>query len=578
MRSCVLLPSARLPHRHPISRSVWWAVAVTFTACAQQPPTPDAAVTPLIDAGPLPSPVVLELRPTSAGPGGDGGYALGSEVAYTRFRLFVDGDETRVIEGVSDGGRVEFADVPGTDNVIELRSQHPRLADVERVTRFETHRREIHVAAPLWSRADVRNTPSISLRFNFTGLSPWERGADGFAAYSSGAGLSREWEPDYLADGAPENDDTAVTMELSTAAMQSLELRSGTPVLEAARGDTLTLVQFRSPPSAQLDGGISEAWDPWAWVRPLRSVAVAQVAAPDFSAEQPISLDAVFTPLEVTPMTVDLRSDTFAAASEELMMPASVLMQSINTVTFAPGSGGRLYRAPRSRIWGHLSRASQPIPENPRCYPDLTGWCDPRECAGDCNRTVTSNYRAPDNALLPLAMTHPHTEPGTELLITQWWIWTMVDTPEFGRVGVYTLHQTEQPVPDEETIVVERQLGAPRELTIDGALYAPNDTTPRIVDTEAHTVAWLPPSLGVPSHYEVTVVEYAAARTLLGVFTERTTRTQVRVPRGELQPGQLYVVRVVAVEDPNDPDDARTASARVMHRRAEATTGLFRVE
>lgn len=522
--------------------------------------------------------VVVETRYLAGGPHGDGGFLQSDIASYSSIKLFVGGDAGVVRTGRFDDGRIVFEDVPTTDNVLELRYPHPQLAGGTLVVRQETHRRAIYLGYYQWARSDVALAEAgTNLRIDATGLVPWSETDDTLYAYSAQAQFARGWWPDPDLTTAPAQDATTVTgTEVNTADMGAEDYRTTPAIVDASRGDTLTLLQHRQPWFTGPDGGLLDAWDPWAATYPLLTIAHAQVSMPQFSAAEPVQLTASFTELTPSPFTLAINADSFAASAADLEMPATARMASNNTIYFEAGDGETLYLAPSPVIWNHSSRSSQRIPENPECYPNQLGACDAG--CNACDSPLTTDYRAPGNFVLPAYFTHPITDPGTEMLATDWRISTIVTVPDAGALSLTAWNYNSRPVPLATSVVVERVLSPPRAVRVHGASVPPSTPNVTTLNSATPTLSWSAPSQGTPDFYRVQVVEYVvrspgnvALYSQLNLMTSSTTAT---IPEGVLLPGHLYVLRVVATIDPNDPDDVRLVRRAASYHRAEAITGV----
>lgn len=539
--------------------------------------------TPTRDAGsPDERVVFVELRSIAAGPNGDGGFVYEPPVAYTSIKLFRDEDDETPITGSYDGGRVVFEYVPTVDNIIELRSPHASRPDTTYVERFETHRRDIYRGMSLWARQDVTHTDAgVDLNASFTGLAPWSPNEDYFYLYSSQASLARYRAPSSLgiSGGA-----TYVTgLPINTAQMVNEDSSWTTPLVDASRGDRLTVVQQRYVSPTSINGVALPAWNPWAGGWSLRSIASGDVPSPRFAGAQPVSLTASLAPLPVTNKRLKVLGDSLSLYMEELEHPYTQLL-SANYIYFEPGGDGRIYQAPIPSIWEHVSRRSTYTPVNSACYPDLDGECD-AGCA-QCDSRTTLPLNHPSTIELPVALTHPFTDPGTEMLFTLWRTYTTVNVADAGTFTLSTWNSAVRPLPDDGVITATLSLSAPRRITTAGVEVSRTAQNLPSIELRTETVtgtpwrfgvSWLAPRYGTPQYYDVSIDEYAAsAGSTVARF--RTRATAVVVPDGVFRPGRVYSVLVEAVEDSDDPDDRRTMSARQTRRTAGAVTGLFTVK
>lgn len=179
-------------------------------------------------------------------------------------------------------------------------------------------------------------------------------------------------------------------------------------------------------------------------------------------------------------------------------------------------------------------------------------------------------------------MTHPFTEPGTEMLAYDFRISATIDVPDAGTVLVPAWNNNSLVLPSTSTVVLERALSAPQQLRVDGVAQPPSQGFTKLTFTNAPTVSWAAPSLGTPNFYRLQLVEmtlrspgnYSSAI----VSTVRTKATSATLPEGLLRPGHFYFIRVTAVVDPNDTDDGRQHLRTAVYRSAEAITTLFQVE
>lgn len=541
--------------------------------------------TPTRDAGsPEERLVFVELRSIAAGPNGDGGFVYEPPVAYTSIKLFSDEDDETPITGSYDGGRVVFEYVPTVDNIIEFRSPHASLPDTTYVERFETHRRDIYRGLSLWARQDVAHADAgIELSASFTGLRPWSNDEDFFYAYSSQASFARSWAP---AGGALADGGTFITgMRINTDDMSADDWETN-PLVDASRGDRLTIVQQRETWTTSLNGVALPSHNPWSGTWPLTSIASGDVPSPRFGRASPVSVTASLAPLPVTNKRLKVVADSLKLYMEELESPYTRLA-SANAIYFEPGGDGRLYLSPVPSIWEHTSRRSTYSPVNPACYPDFDGQCD-AGCAA-CDSQVTLPLNHPSTVELPVALTHPFTDPGTEMLLTLWRTYTVVGVPDAGVFTLITRNTTVRPLPADTVVTATLSLSAPRGITTAGIEVSRTAETPAVIELRERTVigtpwhfgvSWQAPRYGTVNYYWVNVIEHAAVDGEWGSFvvaTVRTSGTSVTIPDGVFRPGHLYMVRVTAIEDTDDPDDRRTVSALQTTRSAEALTGIFTV-
>ncbi|PZR10443.1 MAG: hypothetical protein DI536_19540 [Archangium gephyra] len=364
----------------------------------------------------------------------------------------------------------------------------------------------------------------FDLRFDVTGLTPWNPDEDTLFAYSSLAQVARGWAPDPGAAVTLDRDATSVSgLEVNTLDMSADDYRSVPAVVDASKGDALKLVQRRTAWVTSFDAGVLERWDPWAGSYATSSIASANVTMPNFS-------------------------------------------------------GDALYLTPTTAISSSASRGSQRIPVDVACYPDFDNVCD-AGCTA-CNSALTTQYRHPGNVMLPTHATHPFDEPGTEMLASDWRIWTPLAIPDAGSLSLSAWNYNAVPVPNAATVVVQRELSAPRQLRVDGAPLTVSANIAALAN-RTPVISWSAPSLGTPDFYRVQVLEYFLGNTPITsqvVAAVRGTKRSEQLPEGVLQPGHTYLLRVIAVVDPNDVDDARATSRSGAYRRAEALTGLFTVQ
>jgi hypothetical protein len=115
------------------------------------------------------------------------------------------------------------------------------------------------------------------------------------------------------------------------------------------------------------------------------------------------------------------------------------------------------------------------------------------------------------------------------------------------------------------------KVGIPRDVRLNGQSAFGNlsgvGTTP--------VVSWLPPTLGTVTHYNVRINRLYLTNGVVQRVTEssfNTAQTQLRIPPGQLQPGQTYFLQVYAYNEPGFDITRPYLEAPVSHF-ATAVTG-----
>ncbi|MCY1015725.1 hypothetical protein [Pyxidicoccus sp. MSG2] len=117
---------------------------------------------------------------------------------------------------------------------------------------------------------------------------------------------------------------------------------------------------------------------------------------------------------------------------------------------------------------------------------------------------------------------------------------------------------------------------SPRSLSIDGIAAS----VQREVGTVSPVISWLPPSMGSPSAYRMTLYRFPTGQTSATTqarFYLPGSATQVRLPAGTLAPASIHYLRVTAVDAPNyDVEREPFGSAeRLPYASADALSSLF---
>ncbi|QSQ13101.1 fibronectin type III domain-containing protein [Myxococcus landrumensis] len=120
----------------------------------------------------------------------------------------------------------------------------------------------------------------------------------------------------------------------------------------------------------------------------------------------------------------------------------------------------------------------------------------------------------------------------------------------------------------------------PRGLRVDGE----EGSASRLVFNESLLVEWQPPALGKPNAYDVKVIRWVAEwgdrfeRSVLTITLDGSA-TSVRIPKGTLVSGAMYLIRVEAIQDPGY--DAKTRpfvpTGNATSGRADTVSGLITV-
>ena len=118
----------------------------------------------------------------------------------------------------------------------------------------------------------------------------------------------------------------------------------------------------------------------------------------------------------------------------------------------------------------------------------------------------------------------------------------------------------------------------PLELRVDNAF-----AQVRAQISRTPTLSWAPPLLGSPTSYGITVFHLAriGSGPVIAVSEDayfETTGRSLKIPFGELQPGEEYVFGVTAFDSPNAHVTKAPFKARFPFGAATALTALFRVD
>jgi hypothetical protein len=116
----------------------------------------------------------------------------------------------------------------------------------------------------------------------------------------------------------------------------------------------------------------------------------------------------------------------------------------------------------------------------------------------------------------------------------------------------------------------------PRSLSIDGIAAS----VQREVGAVSPVISWLPPAVGSPTAYRLTLYRFAPGKTSATAharFYLPGSATQVRLPAGTLAPSSIHYLRLAAVDAPNyDVEREPFGSAeRLPYADADTISSLF---
>lgn len=486
------------------------------------------------------------------------GYALGGRPtargatapiwdAYT----LVAQDGTR-IEGVFADGEYRFADAPSGPYSLIAQAKPSALFPSDRPFIYKwdgLRRRTFEFGSRNWYRDDVEYSEQEPLPFvlDATGLVAWDDDGD-IQLVSGSADMQRTVL--YGALTTPDEGETSGRFEVEADAMLSDDGHPGVPLLRPE--DDLTALQMVS-----VDFDIEYDATPYSpyYAVPVEYVAATARVEGRYREDETATLTAAFTPAATTPHTFDLRPSSFASLREELGFPDAAQSRLTVTVVREPGTDEDYFIGITPIAWTFQTKYVSGAPIEPECFPDAEGVCD-ATCAGVCN-AMRAGFLDPEDRVLNVDLPETVTTPGTELFLLEYTFRLRFMHPDEGTVHYLSANAKMQMRLSDVIGPVQRTLGAPRNVQIDG-MSMPWSAAPNIAVLESTTplVTFDAPTMGAVTDYEIEVVELepatsasGGARTSRIVSTILTTETSARIPANVLIPGRHYYVRVIATSN-----------------------------
>ncbi|WP_164008766.1 hypothetical protein [Pyxidicoccus trucidator] len=399
-----------------------------------------------------------------------------------------------------------------------------------------TDEREVDIGADRLGRADTTFTEwgETPVQLNLSNLAPW-------AQYQSttqpGSSLQVASAQVDLYGGVDifDVDPVGQTSLLSTDS----QVWGGTgpiPVFEAAKGDRLYVNQLSPVDAGTLpDGGAL------AYSTVLRSM---QMSPFNFTADgtTPLSINGTMQPVPLAEFPLEWRLPGYTARATEVHPAATPSIPSFYVMPATHGlqdgwvgySGELLtLQLPRGAAYDFTRRLSYGNP-----FP--SSW----DLVGSAQYSFRTLQPLPNSGGTQVYLS------GTLLSYDR--LANLIASPVLPRVS------------------------PPRELTIDGVAAS----VPREVGSASPVIAWLPPTLGTPSAYRVSITWYPPGQTYgypHSRFYLPGSATQVRLPPGLLVPGGTHHLRVSALDVPGYDVERRPFSSldSIPYAQADAISSFF---
>ncbi len=416
--------------------------------------------------------------------------------------LVPNGNTFTRITGTPVPGGITFTGVPNGPYYLKTGS----------TTYVVTDERHVDISVNRLGREDTvfAEQSFTPVQVNLTNTAPWVEWRSGTQPGSTIQVASAQVDlfanVDIL-DGVPEGS----TSILSTQS----ELWSGTglmPNFEAARGDRLYVNQLSPMDAGTLPNGV-----PIEYSAVVRSV---QMGAFDFAADgvTPMPINGVMQPTPMSSFPLEWRLGEYTRRAQEVHPAATPSLP-------------YFYLTPAAHGLGH-------------------GWI------GYSGELLTLSLPRGASYDFTRRLTYGNPFPST---------WSVVAAAQYSFRSL-------QPVPNgngrqlflsgsfltydrlENLIAgpVQPRISSPRELTIDGVPASVS----REVGSASPVIAWLPPTLGTPSAYRVSVSrlqEIFEGQYVLSTYSRvylPGSATQVRLPPGMTVPGGVHYIRVSALDAP----------------------------
>ncbi|WP_163863156.1 hypothetical protein [Myxococcus eversor] len=415
-----------------------------------------------------------------------------------------DGARFSLITGSAVPGGWRFTGVP--------RGEYYLRADPLNMVDILTSARHVDIGANQWGRSDAVYTEVdwTPVQLDLQNLSPWVEWADELHLGSSLQAVSSEVEVMgglEVYDRVPEGATSIVTDEAGLVSYTSTRF----PVFEADRGDRLYVNQLNESIAGRMPDGTEVGY-----VAVERSVRLEPFDfVPDW--ETPLPITAVLQPLAPTEVAVDWRLSEFARLAVEGHPRATPFMASFGVVP-----------APRGLADGWLGYAGELL------------WMDmPRGAATDFTARLRFGNPYPLDWGVVGQLLYSYVYPSQ----------LQSDPTRF--INLSGGYISTELLEDLVSGPMVPKLSPPRSLRIDRK----SASAPYEVGSLQPVISWVPPAVGRPTAYEVSVrqflPEWGAMLNLGAIYVPGSVR-DVRLPPGKLESGaQNYFVRVTAIEAPH---------------------------
>ncbi|NMO22441.1 hypothetical protein HPC49_39975 [Pyxidicoccus fallax] len=404
-------------------------------------------------------------------------------------------------------------------------------------TYIVTDERQVELGSNLLGRADAGSTSyyDTPAQVNLSGLSPWQpyrsvtQPGSSLQVVSGQVNLAASL---MLESPVTTGQTSLVTSEARLSAVSGYAL----PVLDGDVGDRLYVNQLGEMDAGTLpDGGVL------AYSAVVRGV---QMSAFDFTPNgtTPMPITGVMQPVPMSEFTMEWRLPEYTARASEVHPQATA-----GTPTFSVV---------------------------PAVHGLTNGWI------GYSGELLNLRLPSGSSSTLSRRLKYGNPFPTTWGVVgTVRYSFRVMATPPGGGTTQYLLQGGIGTYERLDNLIagpVLPRVTPPRGLSIDGIAA----TVAREVGSTSPVIAWLPPAVGSPSAYWVTLYRFPAGRTTASVqaqFYVPGSVTQVRLPPGTLAPASLHYLKVTAVDAPdyNVERDPFISSERIPNSQADALSSLF---
>ena len=468
---------------------------------------------------------------------------MGRTVDVTRMRTFVtEGRSEHVpfdlggadlLAVVTDdaGQRVIYPDVtgPGTGTFAGMPPGPYFLAlnDYNLVT--DANQLDLGVLNLGRSSVQLSDGGGVELRLDVSGLMPWQPFSDVLQLTAESAGYVAVNAQSYSPQ--PDAGSSDAGFGIAYWAACSTQRSRLAPLIDADAGDRLTVTQLAS--AAVGDAGLLE----------LRTL-VRAATLPPFSMEdgRATQLTAALAPAATQErVSLDYRQSAFDAL-RAAVHPSATAISSTVTVTALPFTAAH----------GAYTAA-----------PDLAV-LRPQQLSSDVALTFDTGN--------PFPATWP------KVITARFAVQVNVQYPDGGARALTTALVTQELATSLDGGPLGPRVGPPRNVRVDGA-----DGLVRAQISRRPLITWDASALGTPTSYAVTVFRFSrvGGGPVIAVAEEglfETTERSLRVPFGDVTPGQEYVFAVTAFDAPGSNVAAAPFKGGFPFGSATALTTLLRVD